>query len=440
MKRQEPSLETRILESWRSMVERGLNGFFQEERAKAIARFEDAGFPPHGSEAWKYTPIGRMLGRLPELDLDPSASGASNLVGPEEAQSRGIPALEADQVVLVDGKFRKDLSSLGNLHPGLRVSDLREAIKDPSVCERLDSSGETARDAFADLNSAFMRDGVFVEVAERVSVERPLVILHLLSASAPSLVQPRILGVFGQGSQLRMIEICRTVGVSPTVSNSMVEFFTASNARVDHVRIIDEGEGSIHINNLRSYQEGDSRFATNVISLSKGAVRNQAYFLPNGENCETFLSGFYLGQGSAHIDNHTLVDHARPECFSDELFKGVLSGHSKGVFNGKVLVRQDAQKINAYQTSKSVILDDTAAMYAKPELEIYADDVKCSHGATTGELDSEAMFYLQSRGIRAEEAQLMLLEAFAGDVFDRIELEPVRAHVDSLFRDRLYAN
>jgi len=435
MKRIESNLEASLVRSWESVAHDGLNGLYRDERAEAIQRFKEAGLPRARSEAWKYTPISKVLGRLPELKLDAAGSGHS--VGPEEVEALGIPSLDADRVVLVNGRFRRDLSSLDRLTPGVTVRDLREALADPSVIRDIDRTGETARDAFADLNSAFLRDGVYVRVTGKVAAERPLLILHILTASEPALVQPRVVGVFGENAQIRLVEVCRTLGDAPVVTNSMAEYHTARRARIDHDRIIDEHEETVHINNLRSRQEGDSRFSTNVITLSRGVVRNQSYLLPDGEHCETFLSGFYLGQGKAHIDNHTMVDHAMPECVSDELFKGVLSDRSRGVFNGKVLVRQDAQKTNAYQTSKSIVLDDTAVMYAKPELEIYADDVKCSHGATTGQLDSEAMFYLRSRGIHAADAQLILLEAFAGDVFDRIELEPVRDHVDQLFRRRL---
>jgi Fe-S cluster assembly protein SufD len=399
-----------------------------------MKRFREAGIPAK-SEAWKYTPIRRILERMPSLSLGAGEEG--DALGADDVADFAIAGLDAFRVVLVNGRFRADLCDLAGLPAGVRILDLRDAASDPAVVAHLDGTGQEARDAFAELNSAFVQDGVVVVVDAGVILERPVSIQHVLTADSPALIQPRLLGVFGKGSQARLVEVCRTMGKDHVLTNAMSEFHTATGAVIDHVRVIDEHKESVHINSLRSYQEGDSNFSTNVITVSAGVVRNQSYFLPDGENCETHLSGFYLGQNGAHIDNHTLVDHAKPECYSNELFKGILSNKAVGVFNGKVLVRQDAQKINAYQSNKSVILDDTARMYSKPELEIYADDVRCSHGATTGELDKEAMFYLQARGIRKEDARLLLLEAFASDVLDRIKIDAVRDHVDVLIRERL---
>jgi Fe-S cluster assembly protein SufD len=208
---------------------------------------------------------------------------------------------------------------------------------------------------------------------------------------------------------------------------------------MDHVRIVDEADASVHVHHLEAYQHGGSRFDTNTITLGGGTVRNNAYFLPDGEHCETHLLGLYLGRGDAHYDNHTMVDHAKPECFSNEAYKGILDDRSTGVFNGKVLVRQDAQKINAYQSNRNVLLSETARMFSKPELEIYADDVKCSHGATTGQLDDEALFYLRSRGLRPGTARLLMLQAFAGDVIEQIRDESVRAYISNRIADLLHS-
>jgi Fe-S cluster assembly protein SufD len=203
----------------------------------------------------------------------------------------------------------------------------------------------------------------------------------------------------------------------------------ADGASIDHVLIYERSQQSTFVNGLHVYQEGSSHYATNTITLGGGMVRNNLHFLPDGEECETHLNGLYIARGSMHVDNHTFVDHAKPNCESNELFKGIIADSATGVFNGKILVRQDSQKINAYQSSKSIVLDRSASVYAKPELEIYADDVRCSHGATTGELDEDALFYLRARGIAPEDARLLLLEAFARDVVDLIGHEPVRDYL-----------
>ncbi|NNE70146.1 MAG: Fe-S cluster assembly protein SufD [Rhodothermales bacterium] len=430
------SIESRLLQEWESRAGSAMNGRLHDSRAEAIKRFRDAGIPALRSEAWKYTPIRRILDRMPTLDIDPEGINTDGL----DLGASTIEGLDAYRVVLVDGRFQADLSDVTGLPKGARILDLRESSSDEDVVRHLDGTGTEARDAFAELNSAFVQDGVAILVDAGVIVPRPILIQQIVTAQKPSLVQPRLLGVFGRNSQARLVEVCSTAGQAEVLTNAFSEFHTATGAVIDHVRLIDEHAGAVHINNLRSYQEGGSNFSTNVITVSAGTVRNQSYFLPDGEHCETHLSGFYLAQDGAHIDNHTLVDHAKPECYSNELFKGILENKSVGVFNGKVLVRQDAQKINAYQSNKSVVLDDTSRMYSKPELEIYADDVRCSHGATTGELDKDALFYLQARGIRQDAARLMLLEAFASDVLDRIKEEPVRAHVDQLIRSRLSRN
>lgn len=428
------SIETRLLGEWNARAGSVMNGRLHDSRALAIKRFSESGIPAMRAEAWKYTPIGKILDRMPTLALGPDDSAGA------AAAPDAIEGLDAFRVVLIDGRFQASLSNIEGLPKGARILDLREASSDDEVVQFLDGTGDVARDAFADLNSAFVQDGIAIFVDANVVVPKPILIQHVLTAAKPMLVQPRLLGVFGRNSQARLVEVCTTKGDAEVLTNAMSEFHTSTGAVIDHFRLIDEHAGAVHINNLRSYQEGGSNFATNVVTVSAGIVRNQSYFLPDGEHCETYLSGFYLGQDGAHIDNHTLVDHAKPECYSNELFKGVLSNKAVGVFNGKVLVRQDAQKINAYQSNKSVLLDDTARIYSKPELEIYADDVRCSHGATTGELDKDALFYLRARGIREDAARLMLLEAFASDVLDRIKEDAVRSHVDSLIRSRLSRN
>ncbi|MBO6576300.1 MAG: Fe-S cluster assembly protein SufD [Rhodothermales bacterium] len=432
------SIEARLVEVWEERSGVTMNGRLQDGRSKAIERFRTQGIPAARSEAWKYTPIRKVLESLPPLEV--GAGSSADAVTADAVRALDISGLDGFRAVLVDGRFRADLSDLDGLPRGVRVLDLGESASDPVVLEHLDQSGTASRDAFTELNSAFVQDGLFVHLAKGVVMERPLVILQVISGAKPSLVQPRVLGVFERGSQARLVEVCRGLGSERVLINAVSEYFTATDALIDHVRLIDEPAETVHVNSLRSYQEEKSNFSTNVITLSEGLVRNQAYFLPDGEYCETHLSGFYLAQNGAHVDNHTLVDHAKPECYSNELFKGILASNSVGVFNGKVLVRQDAQKTNAYQSNKSVLLDESARTYSKPELEIYADDVKCSHGATTGELDQDAMFYLRTRGIRPEQARLILLEAFASDVLDRIALDPVREHIDQLVRTRLSRN
>jgi Fe-S cluster assembly protein SufD len=212
--------------------------------------------------------------------------------------------------------------------------------------------------------------------------------------------------------------------------NAVTEWSVGERARVEHYQIQDFSENTSVVATLEAHQAGQSYFSTHTSTLKGGLIRNNLSIVPDAEECESHLFGFVLGSKAMHVDNHTLVDHRKPNCFSNELYKSILGDTSTGIFNGKVFVRPDAQKINAYQSNKSIILTEKARMYSKPELEIYADDVKCSHGATTGQLDTEALFYLKSRGLNDKQARSLLLMAFARDVIDLINVEPLRDHLD----------
>ncbi len=216
----------------------------------------------------------------------------------------------------------------------------------------------------------------------------------------------------------------------------MTEVFVGAHAHVDRYEIQDESARTSIVNKVRAYQQTGSVFRNSTFTFSGEVIRNNVEILPDAEHCETHLYGLFLGDGVMHVDNHTLVDHARPNCFSNELYKGILDDKATGVFNGKVLVRLDAQQTNAYQSNKSILLTDTARMYSKPELEIYADDVKCSHGATTGQLDEDALFYLRSRGLTEKRARAILLTAFARDVLNNVVIEPLRVYLDTLVTAR----
>ena len=402
----------------------GSNAEVHRIRREAIGHFERLGFPARKAEAWKYTPITRSIKRE-------YAFGGGSDAAPAFEHLR-VPGMAAFEIVLVNGQFREDLSSLGGLPEGVVVTGFARAAEAHADLVNLHFAryADYEREAFTALNTAFAHDGVFVYVPKNTVVERPIHVISVVAAETDTIIQPRQLFVAERGSQATFVETSEATGAGHVFVNAVTEVFVGENAHVDRYEIQDEHARHILVNTVQAYQEASSVFRTSSFSLSGELIRNNVTIRPDAEGCESHLYGLFLGEGTMHVDNHTLVDHAMPNCFSNELYKGVLDDKSTGVFNGKVLVREDAQQTNAYQSNKSILLTETAQMYAKPELEIYADDVRCSHGATTGQLDADAIFYLRSRGLTEAESRALMLTAFARDVLENIRLEPLRAFLD----------
>ena len=432
--------EKSFVEAWQAANGRVLNGSnpnLAAARISAIERFAAIGLPLEKEEAWKYTNIRRLLDAW--AGSDPLA--ASTLPDQDTVADASMTGRDAVRLVLVNGRFEPLLSTLDQLPAGLTISSLGDAAA--SSPELFAKSFGKARpdgsDGLVALNSAFAQGGLFLRVAKGRMIETPIELVHLATATSKAFVQPRTLCVVEAGAAVRLVETYRSRAGGPVFTNAVVEVIVDRDAHVDHVRVVDESIDSVHVHYLQVRQLASSVFSTASFVLGGGTVRSDAYILPDAEFCETHLNGFYYAAGTTHVDNHTMVDHAKPNCESNELYKGILDGHATGVFNGKVLVRQDAQKTNAYQKNKSVVLSATARMFSKPELEIYADDVKCSHGATTGKLDDDAFFYLRSRGIPPARARLLLLQAFAGDVFELVKDEVLRDRLAVRLEELLYA-
>jgi Fe-S cluster assembly protein SufD len=405
-------------------------------RRRAIDSFQRLGWPGPKQEAWKYTPIAKAISEGFTIDLTESSAAPAAV----EIDRLRIPGLAGPLVVLVDGDYSESLSDTVNLVPGITVSSLGAAIREfPELVDgHLGAYCNIDTEPFEALNTAFVRDGVFVHVENNVDAITPVQILSLTTGRNRRFSQPRVLCLVGENSRATIVEHQRSLAPGAAFTNLVCEIRAGRHAVVDHYRIQFEDDEASQVCSTKIYQEEASEVSTFTASLGGGLVRNNLHILPDGEHCVSHLNGLFIGTGTRHIDNHTLVDHAKPNCQSNELYKGVLSDKSTGVFNGKVFVRRDAQKTNAYQSNKSIVLSPTARMFAKPELEIYADDVKCSHGATTGQLDSEALFYLQSRGIPADRARTILLQAFASDVLKLIRIESVRTYVEDLVHSRIH--
>ncbi len=407
---------------------------FAELRRRGRDAFELLGIPTKKHESWKYTDIRKVL---------PSGAtfeGQTDLrITPEDVATHAIPRLDTRTIVVVNGVFRPSLSNLTDLG-NVIITSLRNA-KDSHADKLKEHFGRYAdvnESSFVALNSAFDLDGVFLCVPDGAIVERPIRILHVVDAETESVIQGRHLFVFGKNSQARIIESheARSGDVN-TFGNHVTEIVVGQDAVIDHYRIENEGDNAAQVNTTQVIQKDRSVFSTVTFTFASGLIRNDVTVVADGEFCESNLGGLYIARGGQHVDNHTLVDHVKPGCNSNELYKGVIYDQATGVFNGKVMVRREAQQTNAYQQSQGVVLSDDADHYSKPELEIYADDVKCSHGSTTGEIDPDALFYCRARGISLDDARSILLYAFAHDVVEQVKLEPLRDWLDARIGERL---
>ncbi len=407
---------------------------FHEVRKKAISAFADLGFPTPRNEEWKYTNVAPILERKFKQATEPAKLSKKTL------NKLVLKGLEKNLAVFVNGLYDRELSNYSAKPKGLGVERLKQVLQGrPALSEKyLGKLAAFEKEAFTALNTAFTHDGLCVFVPDGVIVEEPIVVMHLSdSRSDAVLAYPRNLIVAGKGSQVRFVECYYAVSAGTYFNNVVTEIFVGENAVVDHIKLQEENTESYHIANTQVHQEQRSVFTSVNIDLGGAIVRNNLNVRLSAENCNSQLYGFFMGNGVQHIDNHTFIDHAMPHCFSNELYKGILDGKSRGVFNGKIMVRPDAQKTNALQSNKTLLLTNDAAIYAKPQLEIFADDVKCTHGATIGQLDDEALFYLRARGIREDVAAAMLRYAFAIDVFEKIKIAALREVLAATIFERL---
>ena len=395
-------------------------------RTQAQKEISALDFPTSRTEYWKYTRVGKIinntyaLGQPEKLAIQPYL----------------IPNLDADILVVVNGFLDESLSNIPNQN-GLTVSSLSQAKKNNSASFQKHFNQLTQKKAelFLAFNNAYHTDGVYVETDKNTVAEKPIHIINITTGNKV-VAQSRNLVVSGIGSQVKIIESFVNINGADNFLNSVSEFYVAENAKVEYNKIQDKKENNYHISTEEAYQEANSTFTINTATFNGALVRNNLNIPVDASNCETNLNGLYLGQNKDHIDNHTVVDHKQPHCNSNEVYKGVLDDDSTGVFNGKVFVRQDAQITNAFQQNNNILLTDTASVNSKPELEIYADDVKCSHGSTTGQIDEEAIFYLQSRGISKRGAMKLMINAFAKDALEKITIEALQEYIDQKIEER----
>ena len=398
----------------------------RELRGRALARFGELGIPTTREEEWRFTtvaPIGDVTFRLGA----PADAAARALV-----DSVAIP--DAQRLVVVNGRFSPALSS-DDRQDGVETSSLADALARSGDGRALQGALGRAvpfdTRAFVALNTAFLHDGVFIHVAKGAIVERPvqLVFVSVPGAEA-TMSHPRIFAMVGDGAQVRLVETYVGMAGAPYLTNTVAEFEIGENAVVDHYRDQREAANGFHIGLQAAHCARSSTFLSHAFTLGGQIVRNDTIAVLDGEGIDCTLNGLYLADRQRLVDNHTLIDHAQPHCGSHELYKGILAGRAKAVFNGKIIVRPDAQKTDAKQTNRALLLSDEAQINTKPQLEIFADDVKCTHGAAIGQLDEEALFYLRARGLTARQARDMMIHAFAGDILGRVKIDALRDQLE----------
>ena len=401
-------------------------------RSRGAARFAALGIPTVRDEEWRFTNVSPIAA----IDFKPAGQ-----ISGTAARLDGFAYTDAPvRLVVVNGRFDTTLSRLKGLPAGVHVGSLADALTDyADIVQRyFGQLADVNTRGFTALNTAFVQDGAFVHVPDGLAIEAPIHVIFVTgSDDGPVMAHPRTLIVAGAGSQVTVIESYVGGPGETYFSNAVSEVFVGENAGVDHYKIQEESLDAFHIGALHVHTSRSARFSSHSFALGGRIVRNDAHAILDGEGGDCTLNGLYLADRERLIDNHTAIDHAKPHCGSHEVYKGILGGSARAVFNGKIIVRQDAQKTDAKQTNRALLLTDGATINTKPQLEIFADDVKCTHGAAIGQLDDEAIFYLRARGMTFAEARDMLIHAFAAQVLDGVAVEPLRAALETELFDQL---
>jgi Fe-S cluster assembly protein SufD len=402
-------------------------------RAEGWDIFSSSGFPTVRDEDWRFTnlaPLTRTeFRRATETAISRPAIESSLLTG------------AVCQLVFVNGRFAPEISDIDNLPPGLEVSSLSRALseKSESVEQHLGRYANLRRDAFAALNTALWEDGAYIHIRRGARIEQPVHLLFVTTdTAAPVMTHPRSLIVAEQASQAAIVEDYVSLSPGAALSNSVTELAAADDSIVSHYLIERENFDSYNISTLRIEQARNTNVSSHSILLGGGLVRNNVHPVLNGPGAECLINGLFVGAGRQHLDNYMLVEHASPHGSSRQFYNGILDQQARGVFHGRIVVHKDAQKTDAKQTNRNLLLSDDARMDTKPQLEIRADDVKCTHGATIGRIEDEPLFYLRSRGLDENSARNLLLYAFAAECLDRMNEQPAREFVAQFIRQRLH--
>jgi len=408
-----------------------------EIRNEAIKSFKEKGFPSKKDEDWKYTSLNALL----KHDYSIS-SKQENTIEFKDVKKYFIHDIDTYKIVFIDGKYSSFLSE--TTHDGIDVCLMSAALNMPKYKIIIDSYyNKIAKTdhSLTSLNTAFASEGAYIHIPKNKVVEKPIQIIHFSTGNEVSLLsQPRNLIVVGENSHVQIIERHQSLTSNVVLTNSVTEVFANKRAIVDYYKIQNDNQEASLIDNTYISQKQSSHASVHTFSFGGKLIRNNLQFFQKGERIDSTLKGITIIGDKQHVDHNTLVHHIEPNCESHQDYKGIFGDRSTGVFNGKVIVEKEAQKTNAFQANNNILIDDKATINTKPQLEIFADDVKCSHGCTIGQLDKDALFYLRSRGIPAKEAKALLMYAFANNVLESVKINAIKTRINKLIAQKLGVN
>ena len=402
-------------------------------RQQGLVKLGQIGFPTTRDENWRYTNIKPLLKQAFNIVTQPQAD-----VSVEQVNAFDIDGFDRLRIVLIDGQYNSELSAL-TLPQGLSLKSLSQVLTDEPkhAAKYINQLLPQDTHGFMELNTAFMGNGIWLEVDEGANIEQPIELMFISTGQENSLVQPRNILIANANSQVKVVERYLSLNDNKTMTNSISEIYCAQSSNLEHVRVQQESRSTNHISGTFIKLEKDSHFSTSTITLGANLTRNDLRCQISGSGSHSNMYGLYGANQRQHVDNFTQVEHQVANCTSDELYKGVLDDRSRAVFHGRIYVAQDAQQTDAYQNNRTLLLSRDAEIDTKPQLEIYADDVKCSHGATIGQLNEEYLFYLQARGVERSKARRMLTFAFVKEALGAISIEPLKTYLEDQLDQQL---
>jgi Fe-S cluster assembly protein SufD len=431
-------LKEKLLSSFMAFEERlSPNDAVNDSRQEAIKNFENKGFPTKKDEAWKYTSLKSIIKE--DFSVFPKQENAIEF---KDVKKYFLHEVDTYKLVFIDGKFSSFLSS--TTHEGIDVCLLSSVLSKPKYKLILDTYYNQIApkdESLTSLNTAFAHEGAYIRVSKSKVADKPIEVVYLSTGNEAALmVQPRNLIVVEENAHVQIIERHQSINSNPVLTNSVTEIFAAKRAIVDYYKIQNDNQTANLIDNTYIAQKQESRVAVHTFSFGGNITRNNLNFYHQGERIDSTLKGVTIIGNKQHVDHYTLVHHATPNCESHQNYKTILGDSSTGVFNGKIYVEKEAQKTDAFQQNNNVLTSDKATINAKPQLEIFADDVKCSHGCTIGQLDEDALFYMQQRGIPKKEARALLMFAFSNEVLDSVKIPALKQRITKIIANKLGVN
>ena len=427
-------LKEKLLSSFLAFEnEKDVDSYVHDIRTQAIKKFEEEGFPTKRLENWKYTSLKKTLQH--DYKLFPSKSEALEF---KDIESFLINDIESYKIIFVDGKYCSHLSE--TTHDGMDICILSSALTQSKYDLVIENYFDkiAKKDGITSLNTAFSSEGSFIHIPKNIQVDKPIQIIYFSTGKNESvLYQPRNLVVVDENSQVEIIEKYHSLNDNSVLVNTVTEIYADKKSNIKHYKIQNDNNTSSLIDNTFVSQEHSSSYSLHTFSFGGELIRNNLNIFQNDERIESSINGITIIDDNQHVDHNTLIHHRKPNCNSYQDYKGIFGGKSVGVFNGRVLVEKEAQKTNAFQANNNVLISDKAAINTKPQLEIFADDVKCSHGCTVGQLDKNALFYLRSRGIAEKEATALMMYGFANKVLTSVEIPEIKARINRIIADKL---